>query len=187
MCSANRRVRFSSNSDRESEFPQAVESCRPKRRSHNYGATPTIRLCLSFRPGQPAQKQSGGHLVEQRLRLLQVDRIKPFSKPTIYRSKKSASFLPHPLVVPKSRHAHRCTQLPGFCLLRMRNRERALEIWSRLRRTQLRQLERDFAGYTMDFCLVPTFLCCFHRGHRFANAAPSLVKLAEFRIGPGQM
>jgi len=34
MCSANRRVRFSSNSDRESEFPQAVESCRPKRRSH---------------------------------------------------------------------------------------------------------------------------------------------------------
>jgi len=63
----------------------------------------------------------------------------------------------------------------------------AREICFRLRRTQLRQLERDFAGYTMDFRLEPTFLCCFHRGHRFANAAPSLVKLAEFGIGLGQM
>jgi len=59
--------------------------------------------------------------------------------------------------MPKSRHARRCTQLPGFCLLRMRNRERALEICSRLRRTQLWQLERDFAGYAMDFRLVPAF------------------------------
>src|SRR5215469_3349661 len=119
---------------------------------------------------------SCGQRVEQRLRLLQVDRIKPFSKPTIYRSKKSPSFLPHPLIVPKSRHAHRCTQLPRLRLLRVRNRERALEICSRLRRTQLRQLERDFAGYAMDFRLVPAFPCCFHRGHRLANAAPSLLK-----------
>ena len=67
------------------------------------------------------------------------------------------------------------------------NRERALEICSRLRRTQLRQLQRDFALYAIDFCLVPPFPCCFHRGHCFANAEPSVIKLAEFRIGRGQM
>src|SRR5262249_44817289 len=100
---------------------------------------------------------------------------------------KSASFLPHVLIEPESSHAHRRPQLPGLRLLRTRNGERALEICSRLRRTQLRQLERDFAGYAMDFRLVPTFLCCFHRGHRLANVAASLVKLAEFRIGLRQM
>ena len=36
----------------------------------------------------------------------------------------------------KITRAHRCTQLPRLRLLRMRNRERALEICSRLRRTQ---------------------------------------------------
>src|SRR5262245_28544280 len=134
-----------------------------------------------------ASTDSCVQLAKQGVGLLQVARIEPFSEPAIGRSKKSTSFLPHVLIEPKSRHAHRRTQLPGFCLLGTRNGERALEICFRLRRTQLRQLERDFAGYAMDFRLVPTFPCCFHRGHRLANAAPSLVKLAEFRIGLGQM
>src|SRR5215831_8609126 len=75
--------------------------------------------------------------------------------------------------------AHRRTQLPGLRLLRTRNGERALEICSRLRRTQLRQLQRDFALYAIDFCLVPPFLCSVHCSHRFANVAPSHVKQAE--------
>src|SRR5262249_9877215 len=53
------------------------------------------------------------------------------------------------------------THCIGWVLLHTRNGERALEICFRLRRTQLRQLERDFAGYAMDFSLVPTFIFCF--------------------------
>ena len=39
----------------------------------------------------------------------------------------------------------------------------------------------------MDLGLAPPFLGCFHRRHRFANAAPSVIELAEFRIGPRQI
>ena len=62
---------------------------------------------------------------------------------------------------------------------------RALEICFSLRRTQLRQLQRDFAAYAIYFCLVPPFLCCLHRGHRFANTAPldKLTRLFNRRLG----
>src|SRR5215813_3613223 len=123
----------------------------------------------------------------QGLSLLKVARVEAFCETAIDWSEKIASFLPHVLIEPKSRHAHRRPQLPGLRLVRTRNGERALEICSRLRRTQLRQLQRNLAGYAMDFGLVPTFLCCFHRGYRFGNAAPSVIKLAEFRIRLGQM
>ena len=50
-----------------------------------------------------------------------------------------------------------------------------------------RRLQRDFAGHAMDLGLAPCFLGCFDRRHRFANAAPSVIELAEFRIGPRQI
>ena len=50
-----------------------------------------------------------------------------------------------------------------------------------------RRLQRDFAGDAMDLGLEPRFLGCFHRRHRFANAAPSVIELAEFRIGTRQI
>ena len=48
-------------------------------------------------------------------------------------------------------------------------------------------LQRDFAGYAIDLRLAPSFLGCFDRRHRFANAAPSVIELAEFRIGSRQI
>ena len=68
-----------------------------------------------------------------------------------------------------------------------RDRERALEIRFRFRRIRLRRLKRDFAGDAMNLGFAPPFLGCFHRRHRFADAAPSVIELAEFRIGLGQI
>ena len=42
-----------------------------------------------------------------------------------------------------------------------------------------RRHQRDFAGDAIDLGLAPPFLGCFHRRHRFANAAPSVIELAE--------
>jgi hypothetical protein len=39
----------------------------------------------------------------------------------------SQCFIPHALVTPKARHAHRRAKLPGLCLLLARHRKRALE------------------------------------------------------------
>jgi hypothetical protein len=46
---------------------------------------------------------------------------------------------------------------------------------------RLGRLKRDLAGDAMDIGLEPRFLGCFD--HRFANAVPSVIKLAEFSVG----
>ena len=38
----------------------------------------------------------------------------------------------------------------------------------------------------MNFGLAPFFLGCFHRCHRFADAAPSLLELPKLRMSAGQ-
>ena len=62
----------------------------------------------------------------------------------------------------------------------------ALEMRLRFRHFRLGRLQRDFPGDAMDFGLAPSFLGCFHRLHRFADAAPSVIELTEFRIGSRQ-
>ena len=66
-------------------------------------------------------------LAQQRLRLLQIARIKPFCKPAIDRSEKLASLIPLALVAPEPRHAHCGAQFPGLGLLALRNAQRRLE------------------------------------------------------------
>ena len=65
---------------------------------------------------------SSDQLIEQRLRLFQIERIEPFGEPAVDRSKKIAGLIPLTLIAPEPRHAHRGTQLPGFCLLLTRDR-----------------------------------------------------------------
>src|ERR1019366_3268771 len=77
---------------------------------------------------------SGVQLVEQRLSLLQIERVKTFGEPAVDRSEKIAGLIPLALTAPQPRHAHRRAQFPGFCLLLTRDRQRALEIHFRLRR-----------------------------------------------------
>jgi hypothetical protein len=64
---------------------------------------------------------------------------------------------------------------------------RALEILFRFRRVRLRRLQCDVPGNAIDISQVPSFLSCFDRAHRFVDTAPSVVELAELRIGLGQM
>ena len=49
-----------------------------------------------------------------------------------------------------------------------------------------RLIEGDFASDAINLGLAPAFLTCLHERDCFADAAPSLVKLAEFRIGVRQ-
>ena len=56
-------------------------------------------------------------LLQERLRLLQIARVKPLREPPVNRSQKFAR-LPHlTLVAPEAREAHRSAQLPRLCLL----------------------------------------------------------------------
>ena len=68
----------------------------------------------------------------------------------------------------------------------LRDRECTLEIRFRFRRNRLRQLKRDFPGNAIDLSLAPAFLACLHCRHRFANAAPSVIELAEVHVGTCQ-
>ena len=95
--------------------------------------------------------------VEQRLRLLQIERVKAFGEPAVDRSEKLAGLIPLALIAPEPRHAHCGAQLPGLCLLLTRYRERALEIRFRFCRIWLRRLECDFPGDAIDLGLVQPF------------------------------
>src|SRR5437899_2809674 len=87
-------------------------------------------------------------LVEQRLRVLQIARIKPLGEPAVDRSKKLVSFLPPALIAPEPCHTHRGAEFPGFRLLLTRHRQRAFEIALRFGGIWLRRLESDFSRHT---------------------------------------
>ena len=90
-----------------------------------------------------------------------------------------AAFLTLALISPQPRHAHRCAQFPGLCLLRTRNRERTLETFFRFDGIRLRRQELNLAGHAMDIGFLPSFLGYFRRRYCFANAPPSILELAE--------
>src|SRR5262245_49243294 len=85
-------------------------------------------------------------------------------------------------LAPQPRHAHRRAELPRYCILLAGGLERTLETRLRFGRIRHRWQQSDFAGRAIDLGLVPTFLGCFHRGHRIANTGPDIIELTEFRI-----
>ena len=87
--------------------------------------------------GQCRDCGSGVQLIEQRLGLLQIERVEAFGEPAIDWGEKIAGLIPLALIAPEPRHAHRRAQLPGLCLLLARDRERTLEIRFRFRRIRL--------------------------------------------------
>ena len=112
---------------------------------------------------------------------------KPFSEPAVDRSEKLASLLPLTLVAPEPRHAHRRAQFPGLCLLLTRDRERTLEIRFRFRRIRFRRLSSAISpAIRLTSASHHLSSGCFNSRHRFANAAPSVIELTEFRIRAGQ-
>src|SRR5262249_51532006 len=66
-------------------------------------------------------------LLQQRLRLLQIARVKPFSEPAVDWREQFTRLLHLALVAPEACEAHGGTQFPGFGLLLARDSERASE------------------------------------------------------------
>jgi hypothetical protein len=75
---------------------------------------------------------------------------------------------------------------PGLGLLRTHNRERVLEIRFSFRRIRLCRQQRDLTRDAIDLGFVPLFLGRSDRRQRFVNATPSIIELAEFRVGSRQ-
>ena len=96
-------------------------------------------------------------LVQQRLGLLQVRRIKSLGELAIDRDEKIVGLLSFALIALQPRHAHRRAQFPRLCLLLTRNRERTLEISLCFRRIQVGRYQRNFSGNTMDLRFAPSF------------------------------
>src|ERR1700733_4616658 len=67
-------------------------------------------------------------LLQQRLRLFQIARIKSLRKPPVHRSQQFARLLHFALSPPETCEAHRSAEFPGLRLLLARDRERALEM-----------------------------------------------------------
>jgi hypothetical protein len=89
-------------------------------------------------------------LLQQRLRLLQIARVKTLSEPPVHRSQQFPRLLHVALRVPEACEAHGGAQFPGFGFLLAGDRERALEIRFSFRGVRLQRLERDFTGNSMD-------------------------------------
>src|SRR5262249_53283864 len=122
-------------------------------------------------------------LLQQRLRLLQIARVKPLHKPPVNRSQQFARLLHLALVAPEPCEAHGGAEFPRLGLLLASDRERTFKVRLRFGSIPLRQLERNFNSDAISLGLKPSFLGCFDLVHRFADAAPSAIELAEFRIG----
>jgi hypothetical protein len=65
--------------------------------------------------------------VEQRLSLLQIERIEAFSEPAVDWREQIAGLIPLALIAPEPRHAYCGAQFIGFCLLPLRNAQRRFE------------------------------------------------------------
>ena len=122
-------------------------------------------------------------LLQQRLRLLEVERVEPLSEPPVHRRQQFARLLHLALVTPETREAHGGAEFPGFGLLFAGDRESALEMRFCFGGVGLRQHQSDFASNAIDLSLPPPFLGCFYVGNRFFDAPPCFVELAKFCIG----
>ena len=76
---------------------------------------------LTFHAGSQPTAPSSRTLVEQRLCLLQVQRVKALGEPALHWSEKLASLGALALLAPQARHQDRCTQFPAFRALRPRD------------------------------------------------------------------
>ena len=126
-------------------------------------------------------------LAEQRLRLLQIERVEAFGEPAVDRSEKIAGLCTPALIAPEPRHAHCGAQFPGLGLLLTRNCERTLEVRFRFHRVRRGRLKRDFTRNAIGLGLEPSFLSSFDCADGIVNVTPSVIELSKLRIGQSQM
>jgi len=86
-----------------------------------------------------------GKFLQQRLRLLQVCRVKPFGKPAIHRGQQVIGVLALALGLPQTGQAGGSMEFPKFSLLIVGNAEGSLEAGFSLGCIRDRLLEEQFA------------------------------------------
>ena len=106
-------------------------------------------------------------LLQQRLRVLQIARVKPFGKPPVDRSEQFTSLLRLALVAPEPREAHGGAEFPGLGLLLAGDYECAFKILLRLSTVSFWSKQCDFASYARDFSLTPALVRSVHGFRRF--------------------
>ena len=127
-------------------------------------SVPRVRRCRwrgwrrARRAWRPFRNCSSGvQLVEQRLGLLQVERVEAFGEPAEDRSQKFAGLVPLALITPEPCEAHRRAQFEGLCLLLARNRKRTFEMRFRFRSIRLAPTAARFPPPCDEYRLRTTF------------------------------
>src|SRR5687768_3280197 len=98
--------------------------------------------------GQRLRLGEGG---QQRLSLLEVGGVKPFSKPRIHRRQERSCFSSLAPVLPEATETHRRSQFQGFGLLALGNREGLVKTGLCIRGSRRRQGEYELALQTIQF------------------------------------
>jgi hypothetical protein len=120
--------------------------------------------------------RSRRQLVQQDLRLFQIERVEAFGEPAVHRNKQIAGFIAPALITPESRHAYRRAQFPGSCLLLTSYGKSPVEIRLRFRCMLLGWLERKLARKAVGLGFEP------FRGGAETVSAGALPFIHEFRF-----
>jgi hypothetical protein len=126
-------------------------------------------------------------LIQQGFGLFEVERVEAFGEPAVDRSEQIAGLIQFALITPEPRHAHCGAEFPGFRLLLTGNRKRVVKKLLRFCNDWPRQHQCDFTSKAINLRLVKLFPRSLHRRYRFTNAAPSVIELAELRVGFGEV
>ena len=118
-------------------------------------------------------------LLEQRLRFLQIARIKPFREPPVHGSQQVARLLHLALVAPEARELHGGAEFPRLGLLLTRDGEGALEIRSAFASSGSGDLSAVSPATRLISASVHLSLVASVGPHRIANVAPGVIELAK--------
>ena len=126
-------------------LPSGPDKAEPTQKNTRDQQHPNLQMNVEQRNigNQPLRHRPLRHLLsqllQQRLRVFQVERVEAFRKPAIDWSQQFAGLLQFPLIAPEPSHAHRGAQFSRFCLLLTRNFERPVEIFFGFRDVRFRR------------------------------------------------
>src|SRR5262249_706232 len=131
------------------------------------------------------QAPSRGQFVEQRLGMLQVERIEAFGERAVNRGEKIAGVILFALVAPESCHAHRSAQFERLCLLLPCKRQCSLQLSFHL--AFLSQPQEQFASQAIQFRLKKSFTCYLRCLNRVVYKIETNLSLAKVCVRGGQL
>ena len=110
-------------------------------------------------------------LIEQRLGLLQIERIEAFGEPPVDRSEQVTRFGALALIAPKASEARDRTEFPKFCLLLARDRECSLKAIFRVGRPRAAISNDPLSLEPVQLRFVKAFLVAFTLSKAVSNSS----------------